>query len=156
MNVIITHGLVPSVWALFGLALVAGGAGVCDAFQVGPSASSRRQTQPAGIVGIPLGLAVTAKTTVLFLAAEGGDGDKKKEKDDDVVVDVDVVEFQSEEDKEKAVGNLVQEDEWNGLGIELAETIRRAVVEDMKEKTRDFIGKDDYEVRTPGPHPQID
>ena len=82
MKVIITHGLVPSVWALFGLALVAGGAGVCDAFQVGPSASSRRQTQPAGIVGIPLGLAVTAKTTVLFLAAEGGDGDKKKEKDE--------------------------------------------------------------------------
>ncbi len=50
------------------------------------------------------------------------------------------------EEKEKAVGNLVENDEWEGLTMELSEVIKMAVVEDIKTKTRDFIGKDEYKV----------
>lgn len=50
------------------------------------------------------------------------------------------------EEKEVAVGNLVENDEWEGLTMELSEVIKMAVVEDIKSKTRDFIGKDDYQV----------
>ena len=55
-------------------------------------------------------------------------------------------EFQSltEEKKKEAVGNLVADDEWNGLAMELSDIVRLAVVEDIKKKTSDFIGKDDY------------
>ena len=45
------------------------------------------------------------------------------------------------------VGNLVADDEWMGLSMELSELVRVAVIEDLKEKTRDFTGKDDYKVR---------
>jgi hypothetical protein len=47
----------------------------------------------------------------------------------------------SEEEKKKQVGNLVQEDEWNGLGMELAETLRLAISEDIKKNAREFLGK---------------
>ena len=50
------------------------------------------------------------------------------------------------EEKEEAVGNLVENDEWEGLTMELSEVIKMAVVEDIKTKTRDFIGKDEYKV----------
>lgn len=50
------------------------------------------------------------------------------------------------EEKEAAVGNLVENDEWEGLTMELSEVIKMAVVEDIKTKTRDFLGKDDYKV----------
>lgn len=57
-------------------------------------------------------------------------------------------EFQSltEEEKKEAVGNLVADDEWNGLAMELSDIIRLAVIEDIKKNTRDFIGKDEYNV----------
>ena len=44
------------------------------------------------------------------------------------------------------VGNLVQDDEWMGLGMELSELVRTAVLEEAKKNTADFIGKDDYKV----------
>ena len=44
------------------------------------------------------------------------------------------------------VGNLVQDDEWMGLGMELSELVRTAVIEEVKKNTADFIGKDDYKV----------
>jgi hypothetical protein len=56
------------------------------------------------------------------------------------------IKFSSPEEKEKVVGNLVQDDEWNGLGMELADTIRMAIASDIKQKTADFIGKEDYNV----------
>jgi hypothetical protein len=51
----------------------------------------------------------------------------------------------SEEESEK-IGNLVADDEWMGLTMELSELVRVAVIEDVKTKTSDFIGKDEYKV----------
>lgn len=51
----------------------------------------------------------------------------------------------SDEEIEK-VGNLVTDDEWMGLGMELSELIRCAVLEEVKKNTADFIGKDDYKI----------
>ena len=48
---------------------------------------------------------------------------------------------------EEAVGNLVADDEWEGLGMELSEIVRIAVIEDLKKKSRDFLGKEEYEGR---------
>uniref|UniRef100_A0A7S4R085 Uncharacterized protein n=1 Tax=Ditylum brightwellii TaxID=49249 RepID=A0A7S4R085_9STRA len=49
-------------------------------------------------------------------------------------------------EEEKAVGNLVADDEWAGLSMELTELVRVAVLEDVKKQTRDFLGKDDYKI----------
>ena len=51
----------------------------------------------------------------------------------------------TDEEVEK-VGNLVTDDEWMGLGMELSEIVRCAVLEDVKRNTADFIGKEDYKV----------
>jgi len=61
-------------------------------------------------------------------------------------VDPDKIEFASEEEKKEAVGNLVADDEWQGLSMELSEIIRVSVVEDLKKNARDFLGKDEYKV----------
>lgn len=45
--------------------------------------------------------------------------------------------------KEKVV-SLVADDEWTGLGMELSELVRTAVLEDLKQKSREFLGKDEY------------
>lgn len=58
----------------------------------------------------------------------------------------DIKEPETEKEKEDAVGNLVENDEWEGLTMELSEVIKIAVVEDIKKNTRDFIGKDGYQV----------
>jgi len=55
-------------------------------------------------------------------------------------------EQKTEEEKAVAVGNLVENDEWEGLTMELSELIRTAVIEDVKKNTRDFLGKDDYKL----------
>lgn len=52
----------------------------------------------------------------------------------------------SEEAKDELVGNLIADDEWNGLSMELTEIIRVSVAEDIKKNTREFLGKDDYKV----------
>jgi hypothetical protein len=44
------------------------------------------------------------------------------------------------------VGNLVADDEWMGLGMELSELVRVAVIEEVKKNTSNFIGKDNYKV----------
>lgn len=51
-----------------------------------------------------------------------------------------------DEEEVAKVGNLVADDEWMGLSMELSELVRVAVIEDVKAKTSDFIGKDDYKV----------
>jgi hypothetical protein len=49
--------------------------------------------------------------------------------------------------KEKEeVGNLVADDEWEGLTMELSEMIKLAVTEDLKQNARDFLGKDEYKI----------
>ena len=50
-----------------------------------------------------------------------------------------------EEQKEK-IGNLVADDEWMGLSMELTELVRTAIIEDVKGKTSEFIGKEEYKV----------
>mmetsp|Transcript_1430 Transcript_1430/g.3299 ORF Transcript_1430/g.3299 Transcript_1430/m.3299 type:complete len:242 (+) Transcript_1430:69-794(+) len=49
-------------------------------------------------------------------------------------------------EEEEQVGNLVANEEWEGLSMELAEVVTTAVVEDLKKNSRDFLGKDDYAV----------
>ena len=44
------------------------------------------------------------------------------------------------------VGNLVADDEWMGLGMEIAELVRTSIIEGVKEDTKEFIGKDEYKV----------
>merc|ERR1740130_577920 len=50
------------------------------------------------------------------------------------------------EEKDSAVGNLVVNDEWEGLTMELSDLIQTAVVEDMKKNCREFLGKEDYKL----------
>lgn len=47
-------------------------------------------------------------------------------------------------EEEEKVGNLVADEEWAGLSMELADVVRTAVVEDLKKNSRDFLGKDEY------------
>uniref|UniRef100_A0A7S3P3U5 Uncharacterized protein n=2 Tax=Amphora coffeiformis TaxID=265554 RepID=A0A7S3P3U5_9STRA len=54
--------------------------------------------------------------------------------------------FDSEEQKKEVVGNLVADDEWEGLTLELTDLVRKSLVEDIKSNARDFLGKDDYQV----------
>ncbi|KAL9190292.1 hypothetical protein ACHAXT_007503 [Thalassiosira profunda] len=56
--------------------------------------------------------------------------------------DAELVELTPEE--EEKLGNLVADEEWAGLSMELAEVVKVAVVEDLKKNSRDFLGKDDY------------
>lgn len=44
------------------------------------------------------------------------------------------------------VGNLVADDEWMGLSMEISEMVRTAVIEDTKKNVGDFIGKDEYKI----------
>ena len=48
-------------------------------------------------------------------------------------------------DQTKAIGNLVADDEWMGLTMEIVELVRVAVLEDVKGNAREFLGKDNYE-----------
>ena len=50
------------------------------------------------------------------------------------------------EEKVEQVGNLIADDEWMGLSMELSELVRVSIIEEAKKNTRDFIGKDDYKV----------
>ena len=44
------------------------------------------------------------------------------------------------------VGNLVEDDEWLGLAMELAIVTRSAIRESVKANVREFTGKDDYKI----------
>lgn len=80
--------------------------------------------------------------TLLFETADSKDGD------DDSKEAEPQLESMTQEEKEEVVGNLVADDEWNGLALELSELVRVAIVEDLKKNTREFTGKDDYKVGT--------
>jgi len=49
-------------------------------------------------------------------------------------------------DEVEKVGNLVADDEWMGLSMEMSEMVRTAILEDTKKNLGDFIGKDEYKV----------
>jgi hypothetical protein len=87
--------------------------------------------------------------TFLTATPEGGDAEPvpaEPESSESDSPDAEPIEFASEEEKKDAVGNLVEEDEWTGLSMELSEVIRLSVIEDLKKNTRDFLGKDDYKI----------
>lgn len=44
------------------------------------------------------------------------------------------------------IGNLVADDEYLGLGMEIAELVRISIKEELKTSLRDFIGKDEYKI----------
>jgi hypothetical protein len=52
----------------------------------------------------------------------------------------------SKKEKEEQVSNLVANDKWEGLGMELLELVQVASIQDLKQNTRDFLGKDDYKI----------
>jgi hypothetical protein len=56
------------------------------------------------------------------------------------------ISLSSEEENEDLVGNLVADDEWTGLGMELTDVITKAVTEDLKNNAREFLGKEEYAV----------
>mmetsp|Transcript_14588 Transcript_14588/g.40220 ORF Transcript_14588/g.40220 Transcript_14588/m.40220 type:complete len:237 (-) Transcript_14588:1488-2198(-) len=55
------------------------------------------------------------------------------------------ITFSSPEEKEELVGNLVTDDEWNGLGMELSNTIQ-STIDDIQQKTNDFTGSEEYKI----------
>lgn len=96
-----------------------------------------------------------ASNPTTFLAAtppsvEDADYDEQDDSapavDVEVIQDVEVMKFASEEEKKDAVGNLVEDDEWMGLTMELTELIRLSVIEDVKKNARDFLGSDQYKI----------
>jgi len=44
---------------------------------------------------------------------------------------------------EEAVGNLVEDEEWLGLGTEMFIVLRSSLRESLKKNTRDFTGSDE-------------
>lgn len=102
----------------------------CDSFAVGPPSS--RVGRSAGV------------DSLVFLRAEGSASSSGSDAEDEAfAAEVDQME---QEEKERVVGNLVSNDEWQGLSMELSDLVRMAIVEDLKDKTRDFLGKDDYKM----------
>jgi hypothetical protein len=97
------------------------------AFTVAPVATRSFSTCP--FAGMPGPLPRNKNRVVVHSGDGDGDGEPS-----------------SEEEKAEAVGNLVENDEWEGLTMELSEVIKMAVVEDIKKNTRDFLGKEDYQV----------
>lgn len=68
----------------------------------------------------------------------------------DAIASPEIVDMGSmtQEEKEEVVGNLVADDEWNGLTLELSELIRMSIVEDLKKNAREFLDKDEYKMGT--------
>jgi hypothetical protein len=111
----------PILCSLLALSLVQG----ASAFTVG-----RIQRQPTAF-----------GTTARFATEEGGEKEVATEEGGEKEVT-----FSSDEEKDEVVGNLVADDEWTGLGMELTDVISKAVMEDMKNNARDFLGKEEYEI----------
>jgi len=72
---------------------------------------------------------------------ESAEGNQEKNTEE---VEEVAIELTAEE--KEAVGNLVADEEWAGLSMELADVVRTAVVEDLKKNSRDFLGKDEYAI----------
>lgn len=66
---------------------------------------------------------------------------------DDAVAEADAaMKSMSVDEQKEKIGNLVADDEWMGLSMEITELVRTAIIEDVKGKTSDFIGKEEYKV----------
>jgi hypothetical protein len=100
-----------------------------ESFSTHPTFRSRWQSRTSFGSNVPR----------LYLSSEKADS---ADDDGDVVV----LNSLTDEQKKEAVGNLVADDEWQGITMELSEVVRLAVLEDVKKNARDFLGKDDYKV----------
>jgi hypothetical protein len=103
---------------------------------------------PTFIAAIPKGGDVDAIDAELVEAEPEDSGSDFSEAavDDTELVDAELIDFASEEEKKEAVGNLVADDEWMGLTMELTELIRLSVIQDLKKNAREFLGKDEYKI----------
>jgi hypothetical protein len=75
------------------------------------------------------------------------------ETNDSGIVDAEIVQESSSAvvptsamEQKEVIGNLVADDEWAGVTMELGELVKKAVIEDIKLKGRDFLGKDEYKI----------
>lgn len=108
-------------------------------FSVGPLSTSRghdQQLKRQQANQVP-------RTTLIRLFQSTEDETEPSEAASSVLQDVDAL---TPEEKKEVVGNLVADDEWEGLGMELTELVRVAVLQDLKQNARDFLGKDDYKL----------
>jgi hypothetical protein len=119
-----------------------------DGFQVSfvSRSAPKNLLQPPTTPSIPRSHAQRPKLSITtHLLANGPNADSEDTgKNSDV--EVDVVDVNSVEVNEETVGNLVANDEWEGLTMELSALIRTAIVEDLKSNAREFLGKDDYKL----------
>jgi len=86
------------------------------------------------------------RTTTVAVYSSPSPSDDDDDKDAIIDVTGTVAEPITKEEKDSAVGNLVVNDEWEGLTMELSDLIQTAVVEDMKKNCREFLGKEDYKL----------
>ncbi|KAL3787860.1 hypothetical protein HJC23_000402 [Cyclotella cryptica] len=64
------------------------------------------------------------------------------------LIDAQIIERLEEltPEQQQQMGNLVADEEWAGLSMELAEVVRTAVIEDLKKNSREFLNKDSYAI----------
>jgi hypothetical protein len=97
-----------------------------------------------------LGLSNENDVVEAEIVSDDGAGESETApKDDNTASESLVIEFSADstpEERMEQVGNLVADDEWLGLSMELSDVVRKAVVEDLKKNARDFLGKEDYAI----------
>mmetsp|Transcript_2303 Transcript_2303/g.4901 ORF Transcript_2303/g.4901 Transcript_2303/m.4901 type:complete len:312 (+) Transcript_2303:128-1063(+) len=111
-----------------------------DAFQLGgrPIIAASRATST---------VSATRRPTRLYEAEGAASADDANKAAEDALAEADAaLQSMSVEEQKETVGNLVADDEWMGLSMELTELVRTSIIQDVKSKTKDFIGKDDYKV----------
>jgi hypothetical protein len=97
-------------------------------------------------------VSATRRSTRLYEGAASADDANEAAEDalveaEDALAEADAaLQIMSAEEREEKVGNLVADDEWMGLSMELTELVRTSIIQDVKSKTSDFIGKEDYKV----------
>ena len=99
------------------LVLVAAVAGTATAWTTHRVSRLAQQRRPAGV------------TAPRFLTTDVPESSSNSEE----LVDVDELRFESEEHKKKAVGNLVADDEWEGLTLELTDLVRKSCTSSIRE-----------------------
>jgi len=72
------------------------------------------------------------------------DGDGPSKEDEAALADMSSALTVSE--KQEVVGNLVADDEYLGLTMELTELVRLSIKEELKGRVREFTGSDDYKI----------
>jgi len=87
---------------------------------------------------------ISSRSVLLYSSESENESESEGEKPTAEEVLIENSKLTSEEVEQ--VGNLVADDEWMGLSMELSEMVRVAVIEDAKKNVGDFIGKDDYKV----------